>query len=92
MPMAYGNEALANGGDGNNAAAIGSNLSGTEHQGSLNIDDGLMVHAGDNPGSTSLSKAGFRVSDCWYHRYARVEPCDSHEYVDGKCKWCGHLE
>jgi len=88
----HGGIVTAWGGDGSNVPAIGSHLSGTEHQGSLTIDAGLMVHAGDDPGSTSLSIAGFRVSDCWYHRYASVEPCGQHEYVDGKCKWCGHSE
>ena len=88
----HGGIVTAWGGNGYKVPAFGSHLSGTEHQGSLTIDVGLLVHAGDDPGSTSLSKAGFRVSDCWYHRYASVEPCGQHEYVDGKCKWCGHSE
>ena len=63
-------------GSGSNTAAIGSHLSGTEHQGSLRIGDMMMVHAGTDPNNVSLFPSETRVPACWYRDYARIEPCD----------------
>lgn len=71
----YGGTVEAWSGDGSNTCAIGSNLSGTENQGTLTIGDKMMVHAGDNPSSSSLFTSDQRVPACWYRRYAKIEVC-----------------
>ena len=76
---------------GNDSDAFGSEL-GAGHQGSLDFDDGLRVNLAKAAGLPSYVLAGDRVSSCWSYQYACAEPCDQHEYVNGKCKWCKKAE
>ena len=66
----------AKAGSGENTNAIGSNVSGEDHQGKLTFGDNMMVHAGSSANSTSLFTYDLRTSACWYRNYARIEPCN----------------
>lgn len=57
--------------------------------GSLSIEPGLKVLSWQDDTNTSYDGAHDRVGRCQYRRRVRIEPCTDHEYVDGKCKWCG---
>ena len=64
-------------GSGSNTSAIGSNLEGTEHYGTLYIGDNMMVHAGNNPteAMSHLFPADTRKPACWYRDCAVIEVC-----------------
>ena len=60
-----------------NGCAIGSHR-GDNHRGTLEIDDDMMVHAGQNPtdANAHLFPSATRVPACFYRPYAKIELCD----------------